>query len=427
MYNSVITDKCIFYMQYIVANNLTDKIFDPNRKSTYTLDNYLHTYFLFQKSGVSYEIFYEIFNYAASLGTNNYPKRTALNTFKTKLADLNIHNLIHTEHIKTDKLITDVLLLDSVTVFNKCNSSQTGSFTYKNKKAIKVSHITNDTSYPLFVSVDPGNMNDAIIGYDILKDNIAQIKDKNVTVLADKGYDSNNIRDLLIDNNCSSYIPKNIRNANSEEMKIIKNHETDLAQTRRKELMERQKTIRKQKNLKKKQIEIIRKNKKKSNSNCNDINQINLVELEKIIKEYDNQLKTIKNERKEIPVKLKEKLKIEKIKDRNKNDVNECACTNNTNLRECIFCKTNKMCNKCNICRKCKKNLKYYSGLKDDQIIKYGKRIKVEHFISHYKHGRTMDVKDKSIKMLLDTIYNRYTDFIFLKKRRSDQLTIKCV
>ena len=414
-------------MQYIAANNLTDKLFDPNRKSTYTLDTYLHIYFLFQKSGVSYDIFYEIFNYAASLETNNYPKKTALNTFKTKLADLNIHNLIHTEHIITNNLISDTLLLDTVTVFNKCNSSNTGPFTYKNKKAVKIGHITNDTSYPLFASVDPGNVNDALIGYNILHDNITLIKEKNIILLADKGFDSNKIRDLLIDNNCSSNIPKNIRSANSKAMKLIKSHEIELSQTKRKQLMEKQKAIRKQKTLKKKQIKIIRKNKENPNSNHNDINRINLVELEKIIKEYDYQLETIKNERKELPVKLKEKIKIEKINDKNKNDINECICTDKANLRECVFCKTNKMCNECNICRKCKKNLKYYNGLTDQQIIKYGKRIKVEHFISHYKHGRTNDVKDKKLKMLLDTIYNRYTDFIFIRKTQCNLSYIPCV
>jgi hypothetical protein len=37
--------------------------------------------------------------------------------------------------------------------------------------------------------------------------------------------------------------------------------------------------------------------------------------------------------------------------------------------------------------------------------------------MSYYKHGRTIDVKDKNRKMLLDTVYNRYTDFIIMRKR----------
>ena len=58
------------------------------------------------------------------------------------------------------------------------------------------------------------------------------------------------------------------------------------------------------------------------------------------------------------------------------------------------------MCNKCNKCKYCKKNLTYYRGLPDNQIKFYNKkRVRVEHLISHYKHGRTQDVKDKKLKI----------------------------
>jgi hypothetical protein len=417
MHNSIVADKCKFYMQYIVDNNLEDKLFDPNKKMSYNLDTYLYMYFLFQKSGVSYNIFYEILIFGTIFKDTDYPKKSSLNTFKSKLANLNIHHLIHNDHIETNDLITYELLLDSVTIFNKCNSSNTGNFTYKNKKAIKVSHITNNSSYPLFASIDPGNMNDALIGHALLQNNILPIKEKNVIVFADKGYDTNNIRDLLIDNNCSSYIPKNIRNANSEEIKIIKKHEIELAQTKRTELMKKQKDIRKQINLNKNKIKTIRKKKKNPNSDRNNINKIKLKNLNKIIKEHNIQIEIIKKERKDIPIRIKEKIKIEKDKEKDKNDKNECICTDKPNMRECIFCKTNRMCNKCNICKKCKKSLKYYNGLTDEQINKYRLRIRVEHFMSYYKHGRTIDVKDKNRKMLLDTVYNRYTDFIIMRKR----------
>jgi hypothetical protein len=32
MHNSIVADKCKFYMQYIADNNLADKLFDPNKK-----------------------------------------------------------------------------------------------------------------------------------------------------------------------------------------------------------------------------------------------------------------------------------------------------------------------------------------------------------------------------------------------------------
>ena len=87
-----------------------------------------------------------------------------LQTFKDKIASLNIHKSIHSEHIVNNNLITNTVLVDSVTIFNKCNSSTTATFNYKNKKAVKITHVTNDESYPLFPSINPGSMNDAIIG-----------------------------------------------------------------------------------------------------------------------------------------------------------------------------------------------------------------------------------------------------------------------
>jgi hypothetical protein len=80
--NNLISQKCQYYIDYINSNDFKNKLCDPNKPAKYDLAIYLHIYFLFQKSGTSYDIFYDIFEYAALLGPNNYPKRTALHTFK---------------------------------------------------------------------------------------------------------------------------------------------------------------------------------------------------------------------------------------------------------------------------------------------------------------------------------------------------------
>src|SRR5437588_7978029 len=97
--NTMIQQKCQYYLRYLHDNQYTDKLFDKSRKTTYSLDTYLIMYFQFQKSGVSYEIFYDIINLKASLGINNYPKKTALTDFKHKLAKYKINETIHNNHI----------------------------------------------------------------------------------------------------------------------------------------------------------------------------------------------------------------------------------------------------------------------------------------------------------------------------------------
>src|ERR1700722_5291826 len=128
-YKTVIPQKCEYYNNYITSNNLTDKLFDPSKSKKYTIPTYLYMYFLFQKSGLSFDCFYEIFNYASSVNHNDVPKRSALVEFKKKLSNLHIHEDIHNKYV--NELITNDCLIDSVTVPNKNNSALTGTYNYK--------------------------------------------------------------------------------------------------------------------------------------------------------------------------------------------------------------------------------------------------------------------------------------------------------
>jgi hypothetical protein len=58
-----------------------------------------------------------------------------------------------------------------------------------------------------------------------------------VTILADKGYDSQNIRDLMSTNGCSVIIPKNIRRADPAKIKEIKQIEKENTHNKRERLM----------------------------------------------------------------------------------------------------------------------------------------------------------------------------------------------
>jgi len=406
-YKSIISQKSEYYNDYIIANNIAHKLFDPSKHSKYDLKTYLDIYFLFQKSGLSYAVFYDIFKYANSLDSDNYPKKSCLHEFKNKLARLDLHRTIHNDHL--DEVMTTDLLIDSVNIPNKNNSILANNYNYKGKKCAKITHVVSDIGYPIIPSFDPGNDNDAKIGLKVIKDNISLLKNNNVSMLADKGYDSKNIRDFAYDNGISVIIPQNIRRADNANIKEIKRIEKEKNNNKRKQLMISQKNLRMQ--LKQKMAD---RNKIKNKANKTNIKNISLRSLDKIITNITTNIDDIKSERKELQKQLKLNIKNEIIKiDPNNND--DKKCIENMGFRKCAFCDHKKVCNVCEKCKKCKKNLSYYRGLSNDDIIRYKKRIRVEHFISHYKQGRTANLKDKKIKMLVDTTYNRYTDFLFIK------------
>jgi hypothetical protein len=311
---------------------------------------------------------------------------------------LNLHKIIHDQNITNHNLITTDCLIDSVTIPNKCNSLLTGTYNYKNKKGSKVTIITNDVGYPLLASVNPSNINDAKLGANIITRNIDLLKEHKVNLLADKGYDSSIIRNTLSDNGCTSIIPKNTRKGDNKIIKDIKCKEREKINNKRKLLMNEQKELNKQKKNKDN-----RKNKK-------DINKLTLKQLDNQIKAILSRLKKIKNKRKQLPNILKENIKREIKK------VDSMECDEKLGFRKCPFCDHLTVCNKCEKCKKCKKNLSYYEGLTNDEIICYKKRIRVEHYISHFKNGRITNIKDKKVSILNDTIYNRFTDFLFIKK-----------
>lgn len=441
-YNTVIPAKCEFYEKYINENKLNDELFDPKRKQTFKLLKYLQVYFYFQKSGISYELFYELADFFSSLDHKDYPKRAALNTFKLKFAKLNIHEMIHTKNILENNLINGDCSIDSVVIFNKCNSELATSYSYKGKKGAKITHIVNKNNDPLLVSIDPSTDSDIKIAERMIEKYSELLTEGEVTILADKGYDSGNFREQLTNIGCSSIIPVNVRRTDTSDIKKIKEDEKKKISDKRVRLTEQQKHLhqkqrelkkqkkqvqkeqekrKKQKKLEKqkqkeqkkqnikKQINTNKQNKKVSE---NDISTISIKKLDKLIKDVTTKLDEIKIEKDQLPKILRESIKneIQKLTKDDKSD-----CDESHGFRSCPFCKNIKVCNKCNKCKECKKNLKYYLGLSDDQIVRYRKRIRVEHFISHYKNGRTSNIKDRNICMLQDTVYNRYTDFLLIK------------
>jgi transposase len=94
---------------------------------------------------------------------------------------------------------------------------------YKNKKVMKLSLITLKNGIPINVKLYDGNRNDSYILNDQLRtSNLIKINDSQKKYfMADKGYDSKNIRQKLTAQNYKVIIPQNKRGI-KDESKIIK-------------------------------------------------------------------------------------------------------------------------------------------------------------------------------------------------------------
>jgi len=403
---------------YITDNNLTNKLIDSSRPSKYSISDYHNIYQLFQKSGCSYDTFYEIINYSIN-NPNKIPKRTALHTYKSKLSKLNINKNMYDKWISDNKdnFIKGDLSIDSMTIFNKSNSILASSHTYKGKKAIKISHIINQNNIPLYCSIDPATVHDSKIAEKIIATNIDSLSNHNITLLGDKGYDSNNLRKLLTDNNCHSIIPINKRRSDAPEIKAIKLKLKTKSELKQKRLMKKQKIYRIKINEQKRELQKIK--------NMNETDKLSIDEIGNIIKEYVLKINKIKNERQQIQTKLKEQIRNEITK--YMNDNNTCECNKYIINRICPSCNKKEICINCNICNNCKKNLTYYKGLENDDIKRYKKRINIEHVNSHLKYGRIILIRDRKIKMLNDTVYNRFIDLMMIWKQKQIYDKDKCI
>ena len=395
-------------VNYITDNNLSDKIIDSSRSSKYSISEYHNIYQLFQKSGCSYDTFYEIINYSIK-NPNNIPKRTALHTYKSKLSKLNINKNIYDKWItdNKDNFIKGDLSIDSMTIFNKSNSILASSHTYKGKKAIKISHIINQNNIPLYCSIDPATVHDSKIAEKLIADNIDSLSNHNITLLGDKGYDSNNLRKLLTDNNCHSIIPINKRRTDIPEIKEIKLKLRNKSEQKQKRLMKKQKIHRIKIKEQKKELQKLK--------NMNEPDKLSIDEIDDIIKKYELKINKIKTVRQQIQNKLKEQIKNEITKYINNNT---CGCNKYIINRKCPICDKKEICINCNICNNCKKNLTYYKGLENDEIERYKKRINIEHVNSHLKYGRMILIRDRKLKMLNDTVYNRFIDLMIIWKQK---------
>jgi hypothetical protein len=366
-------DKCSFYLSYINRDNLSHQLLDTSRKCTFNINTYINLFCLLEATGVSYNNFYLILDSINSEG-DRFPRKSSLNHFSVKLAKLKVSENLFNNYVIENNKVDDVCIIDSTVIPNKCNSTIATNFGYKGKRGIKLHQITNKNGFPLVCSITDCSVNDAKAGYNLINENFDLLK--NTTFYADKGYDSSEIKHVLDNNNCKYIIPKNSRNTDNSFVANMKKIERDKINKKRKMLMKRQKKL----------------NKKKK-----------VDDIDNILKEF-NEIKTLRhNLKKELKENINKKI----------NDLKDKKCTINTNSRKCTRCENMNLCNICNICNKCGLNLKYYNGIEDDEIKNYNKiRIRVEHFNSHFKNGRMINVTNKKYMTLKNAVYCKLLDFV---------------
>jgi len=145
-----------------------------------------------------------------------------------KLNDYNIFESTYKEllkkYIKKNKNKNfQYILTDTTTIYNKYNTDTAKRNKYfKNKNVIKISVITDQNGIPISIYVCSGNDHDSKIvqmqlNKPFLIDNYLETINKSY-FLADKGYDSNILRDTLIDLKYTPIISYNNRNTKNQQL-----------------------------------------------------------------------------------------------------------------------------------------------------------------------------------------------------------------
>ena len=112
---------------------------------------------------------------------------------------------------------TNIHIIDSTFIVNKFgkNNIARNKF-YKNKKGNKISAIIDSNGIPLSILIKPGNVHDISFINDHINDminlpiKIKKYKKYDKYILADKGYESKNVRYVLSNENYIVYIPTKI-------------------------------------------------------------------------------------------------------------------------------------------------------------------------------------------------------------------------
>ena len=224
-----INNKVDYAIDYINNNNLHNFFINTQHHNCkYSLRDYFGALYYFEKMGITYATYESIITASKSYtiyDSFKLPSRSQLNKFKIKLANFNFSKKLHNHYCSNNDIHTKIIMIDSSFIPNKACPKTTNivgvNTYYKNKFGIKITSINNEFKFPLYLTIDSGNINDSKIGTKMVKKFNNELNNK--LLLADSGYDSKNFKSILDDKNCEYIIPINKRNKDSTEIKKLKN------------------------------------------------------------------------------------------------------------------------------------------------------------------------------------------------------------
>jgi transposase len=190
----------------LASKHLKNTYDHKHTNSKYSLDLIIDELMYFLKSGVSWRLLRSTINSKTLFW--HYRRFVDNNVF------VRLFNKIKQVYLK--KYIDDQcsLLIDSTIIYNKYGINKIGrNKFYKNKKVTKISLLTDIHGFPLSVLFMKGNYHDNHVFNTHIRDAIAIIPNKKITIMADKAYSANNNYELLNTYNMKHIIPprKNMR------------------------------------------------------------------------------------------------------------------------------------------------------------------------------------------------------------------------
>jgi len=208
----------------INSNEYLKKIFynkTNNRK--YNIELLINCILYILKMGLTYRAFNILLNFI----DNNikFPYYTTFYKFYMKLLKYDIIKLTYIRLVKKykSKNISNKYFMDTTLIVNKLGIDKIGfNVQLLKHKTTKLSIICDNKGIPLNIDICKGSTNDSKIIINQLiqlsKDKIIKLNNKNFFI-GDAGYDSNNIRLILKENNLGKLITnKNKRNCKNKEL-----------------------------------------------------------------------------------------------------------------------------------------------------------------------------------------------------------------
>lgn len=214
-------------LKFNIFDEIMNTIYKTSKIKKYYMNTFPNTKYSFK------QIFEEICYYLSNnVSFKNIRSNMHYNTIyfhlnrlkKYKIFERTYNRLINNSNIKKNLngILTDTSFIKNVQGINKLGRNKY----FKNKKAYKLSLFTDLSGVPFSILIEPSNIHDIVILKKHLKETKNIIQNKNINILADKGYCSKKIRNEIKDLGCKPIIAYNKRNCkNIDNIPILNNDE----------------------------------------------------------------------------------------------------------------------------------------------------------------------------------------------------------